>query len=247
MGADRALKRLALQRVRDVDLWRAPLVRAGEPVAEARARVESSEVPYALLVDDDDGPLGWLTERGLAGDRVGDTPSSSPEPVVELDDVLRDALERPARARGPVRPSRRPPGPRGRRAVDRAALARDRRDAGGRVTERLRPAPAPRPQRRGLRVGQRDLPGLDRRQHRPLRRAVLAARVPHAGVGCDRLRDRVRAGAARAPAPLAGPADHPDHRDPLHAAERRGVLPAAAADRSRRHDGDHRARRRTRC
>jgi osmoprotectant transport system ATP-binding protein len=92
VGADRALKRLALQRVRDVDLWRAPLVRAGEPVAEARARVEGSEVPYALLVDDDDRPLGWLTERGLAGDRVGDTPSSSPEPVVELDDVLRDAL-----------------------------------------------------------------------------------------------------------------------------------------------------------
>jgi osmoprotectant transport system ATP-binding protein len=92
VGADRALKRLALQRVRDVDLWRAPLVRAGEPVAEARARVKSSEVPYALLVDDDDRPLGWLTERGLAGDRVGDTPSSSPEPVVELDDVLRDAL-----------------------------------------------------------------------------------------------------------------------------------------------------------
>jgi osmoprotectant transport system ATP-binding protein len=37
VGADRALKRLALQRVRDVDLWRAPLVRVGEPVAEARA------------------------------------------------------------------------------------------------------------------------------------------------------------------------------------------------------------------
>src|SRR6188472_3695630 len=31
VGADRALKRLALQRVRDIELWRAPLVRAGEP------------------------------------------------------------------------------------------------------------------------------------------------------------------------------------------------------------------------
>jgi osmoprotectant transport system ATP-binding protein len=92
VGADRALKRLALQRVRDVDLWTAPLVRAGEPMAEARARVDGSEVPYALLVDDGDRPLGWLTERGLAGERVGDAPSSSPEPVVELDDILRDAL-----------------------------------------------------------------------------------------------------------------------------------------------------------
>jgi osmoprotectant transport system ATP-binding protein len=92
VGSDRALKRLALQRVRDVDLWTAPLVRAGEPMAEARARVDGSEVPYALLVDDGERPLGWLTERGLAGERVGDEPSSSPEPVVELDDVLRDAL-----------------------------------------------------------------------------------------------------------------------------------------------------------
>ena len=46
VGADRALKRLALQRVRDVNLWKAPLVRAGEPVAEARAKVQASEVPY---------------------------------------------------------------------------------------------------------------------------------------------------------------------------------------------------------
>jgi osmoprotectant transport system ATP-binding protein len=78
--------------VRDVDLWTAPLVHAGEPMADARARVDGSEVPYALLVDDEERPLGWITERGLAGERVGDEPSSSPQPVVELDDILRDAL-----------------------------------------------------------------------------------------------------------------------------------------------------------
>ena len=39
VGSDRALKRLALQRVRDVDLWKAPLVRVGESVAEARAKI----------------------------------------------------------------------------------------------------------------------------------------------------------------------------------------------------------------
>ena len=92
VGADRALKRLALQRVRDVDLWTAPLVRAGESSAEARAKVAAAEVPYALLVDDGNRPLGWLSERALAGDRVPAEPTSSPEPVVELDDVLRDAL-----------------------------------------------------------------------------------------------------------------------------------------------------------
>jgi osmoprotectant transport system ATP-binding protein len=92
VGADRALKRLALERVRDVDLWTAPLVREGEPVAEARARAAASEVPYALVVDDGNRPLGWLTERGLRQERVRADLASSPEPVVDLDDVLRDAL-----------------------------------------------------------------------------------------------------------------------------------------------------------
>jgi osmoprotectant transport system ATP-binding protein len=92
VGADRALKRLALQRVRDVDLWRAPLVRVGEPVAEARAKLGDAEVPYPLLIDDGGKPLGWLSEKGLAGERVQDELRSNPEPVLDLDDVLRDAL-----------------------------------------------------------------------------------------------------------------------------------------------------------
>ena len=92
VGADRALKRLALQRVRDVDLWTAPLVQVGEPAEEARSRLRESEVPYPLLVDAERRPIGWLAESALAGDRVGDELRSGPEPVVELDDVLRDAL-----------------------------------------------------------------------------------------------------------------------------------------------------------
>jgi osmoprotectant transport system ATP-binding protein len=92
VGADRALKRLALQRVRDIDLWKAPLVRAGEPVAEARAKVADSDLPYPLLVDDDGKPVGWLSETGLTGERVEAELRSGPEPIVELDDVLRDAL-----------------------------------------------------------------------------------------------------------------------------------------------------------
>ena len=92
VGADRALKRLALQRVRDIDLWKAPLVRVGEPVAEARAKVKDSDLPYPLLVDGHGKPLGWLSERALTGERVTEELSSGAEPVVELDDVLRDAL-----------------------------------------------------------------------------------------------------------------------------------------------------------
>jgi osmoprotectant transport system ATP-binding protein len=92
VGSDRALKRLALQRVRDVDLWKAPLVRTGEPAAEARAKLADSEVPYPLLVDDQGRPLGWLSERALLGERVGDELRSRANPLLELEDVLRDAL-----------------------------------------------------------------------------------------------------------------------------------------------------------
>ena len=46
VGADRALKRLALLRVRDVDLWKAPRVRPGDLVAEARSQVAESDLPY---------------------------------------------------------------------------------------------------------------------------------------------------------------------------------------------------------
>jgi osmoprotectant transport system ATP-binding protein len=92
VGADRALKRLALQRVRDVDLWKAPLVRVGEPVAEVRAKLADAEVPIPLLVDDVGRPLGWLSERGLAGERVEPELRSNPQPVLDVDDVLRDAL-----------------------------------------------------------------------------------------------------------------------------------------------------------
>ena len=75
VGADRALKRLSLQRVREVDLWRAPLVREGE---EAPADGEF-DVKYPLVVDGDGRPLRWLS-------------GSRAEPAIELDDILSDAL-----------------------------------------------------------------------------------------------------------------------------------------------------------
>jgi osmoprotectant transport system ATP-binding protein len=92
VGADRALKRLSLQRVRDVDLWQAPLVRVGEPVADVRRALESADVKIPLLVDEHGAPVGWLSDRGLAGDVVTRELRSGPEPVVDRADVLRDAL-----------------------------------------------------------------------------------------------------------------------------------------------------------
>jgi len=74
VGADRALKRLTLQHVRDVDLWRAPLVRDGEEPPTG-----DFDVPYPLVVDDVGRPVRWLS-------------GSKAEPLIELDDVLRNAL-----------------------------------------------------------------------------------------------------------------------------------------------------------
>jgi len=92
VGADRALKRLSLLRVADIDLWRAPLAFAGQATSEVRAKLEGAEVPYALLVDSERRPLGWLSDSDLARDVVPARPNSSPEPVLDLDDVMRDAL-----------------------------------------------------------------------------------------------------------------------------------------------------------
>jgi osmoprotectant transport system ATP-binding protein len=92
VGADRALKRLALQRVRDIELWKAATVRVGESASEARAKLGDADVPIALLVDDQGRPKGWLSDRAFGGERVTEDLRSPAEPVVELDDVLRDAL-----------------------------------------------------------------------------------------------------------------------------------------------------------
>lgn len=81
VGADRALKRLALQRVRDVELHRAPLVREdGSPAAEHDG---STDIRWPLVVDDAGRPLRWGPEDGRGGGEVH---------RVERDDTLRDAL-----------------------------------------------------------------------------------------------------------------------------------------------------------
>jgi osmoprotectant transport system ATP-binding protein len=92
VGADRALKRLALMRVADVDLWRAPLAFVGQSTQEARAKLDGAEVPYVLVVDSERRPLGWLSDADLARDMVPAAPDTSPDPILEREDVLRDAL-----------------------------------------------------------------------------------------------------------------------------------------------------------
>jgi osmoprotectant transport system ATP-binding protein len=92
VGADRALKRLALMRVRDIDLWEAPLAHVGQATSEVRAKLDGAEVPYALVIDSERRPLGWLSDDDLLRETVPARPDTNPEPMVELDDVMRDAL-----------------------------------------------------------------------------------------------------------------------------------------------------------
>jgi osmoprotectant transport system ATP-binding protein len=92
VGADRALKRLSLLRVRDIDLWKAPLVRAGEPTSAAREAIAGADLPFPLVIDGDGRPLGWLSRRDLQHETVPQRPDTAPHPILEMEDVLRDAL-----------------------------------------------------------------------------------------------------------------------------------------------------------
>ena len=92
VGADRALKRLSLLRVADISLWEAPLAFVGQATGEVRAKLREPEVPHPLLVDSERRPLGWLSARDLERELVGDRPDSPALPLLELDDVMRDAL-----------------------------------------------------------------------------------------------------------------------------------------------------------
>jgi osmoprotectant transport system ATP-binding protein len=92
VGADRALKRLALLRVGDIDLWQAPFAFVGQSTAEVRAKLDGAEVPFALVLDGARRPLGWLSDTDLAADVVPARPDHSPEPILDLEDVMRDAL-----------------------------------------------------------------------------------------------------------------------------------------------------------
>jgi osmoprotectant transport system ATP-binding protein len=92
VGADRALKRLALLRVADIDLWQAPLAHVGQATSEVRAKLDGAEVPYAMVIDPERRPLGWLSDDDLRAETVPARPDTSPDPVLELEDVMRDAL-----------------------------------------------------------------------------------------------------------------------------------------------------------
>jgi osmoprotectant transport system ATP-binding protein len=94
VGADRGLKRLSLARVRDLDLLEPVVVHAGEDRGALRERLaRTDELEYALLVDDDGHPLGWIDAHDLRGSGPIDAGAATPgAPTVQPETTLRDAL-----------------------------------------------------------------------------------------------------------------------------------------------------------
>jgi len=94
VGADRGLKRLSLARVRELDHIEPVIVRAGEDRAEIRRRLDRiDELTYALLVDEQNRPLGWIDQHDLAGSGPIDASAATPgAPTVQPETTLRDAL-----------------------------------------------------------------------------------------------------------------------------------------------------------
>ncbi len=93
VGADRGLKRLSLARVRDVPLGHPTVVREGEDAPAIARALEGASSPYVLMVDHADRPVGWLSRQDLARPGpVGPERATSPEPLLDLESTLHDAL-----------------------------------------------------------------------------------------------------------------------------------------------------------
>jgi osmoprotectant transport system ATP-binding protein len=93
VGADRGLKRLSLSRVRDIELQRPVIGRIGEPAGDARRRALADPLPYLLLVDGLERPVGWLRDVEIEGDGVLTEAMAIPmSPLLSPETTLKDAL-----------------------------------------------------------------------------------------------------------------------------------------------------------
>ena len=97
LGADRALKGLALTRLEEIDTAPVPAVRAGEAADGVRRRLADGDVVAldhrVLVVDAADRPLAWLPVRALDGQLAVPSPrGGGAEPLLDTLMTLRDAL-----------------------------------------------------------------------------------------------------------------------------------------------------------
>ncbi|MFI7096183.1 ABC transporter ATP-binding protein [Streptomyces lydicus] len=67
VGADRGLKRLAVTPVEPGDLEAPPVVRLDDPAASAAGRLADEGAPWAVVLDADGAPYGWVAAAALSG------------------------------------------------------------------------------------------------------------------------------------------------------------------------------------
>ncbi|MFI0895769.1 ABC transporter ATP-binding protein [Streptomyces sp. NPDC020983] len=92
VGADRGLKRLSVTAITPADLDRAPLLRLDEPAAPAAAALRAQGARWAVVLDADGTPHGWVPAEGLrGGGTVGDH-TRRMRAWVALGDPLKQAL-----------------------------------------------------------------------------------------------------------------------------------------------------------
>jgi osmoprotectant transport system ATP-binding protein len=93
VGVDRALKRLSLSRVGEIELQPAAVGRVGDPVGEARQRAAANPFPYLLLVDAADHPVGWVSDDALRDEgTLNETMAVPMSPFLSVDTSLKDAM-----------------------------------------------------------------------------------------------------------------------------------------------------------
>ncbi|MEU5213419.1 betaine/proline/choline family ABC transporter ATP-binding protein [Streptomyces sp. NPDC020742] len=71
VGADRGLKRLSVTPVETGDLESPPVVRLDDAAASAADRLAADEAPWAVVLDADGAPYGWVAAGALTGAAAG--------------------------------------------------------------------------------------------------------------------------------------------------------------------------------
>ncbi|GGX11773.1 ABC transporter ATP-binding protein [Streptomyces noursei] len=67
VGADRGLKRLAVTPVEAADLDEPPVVRLDDPASRAADALSAADAPWAVVLDTDGSPFGWVAADALTG------------------------------------------------------------------------------------------------------------------------------------------------------------------------------------
>lgn len=92
VGSGSALKQLSLARVDDLTLVSVVTATLGESVAQVRERAAKAGETWIVVLDDRSRPLGWVRDRALRGERIGE-PQGRAAAVLDRRATLNDALD----------------------------------------------------------------------------------------------------------------------------------------------------------